>query len=131
MSGQASWKGRGIREAHENENPGVAAEQAARRFEREAVPIPAALAVEDDAPAWKRKIYRDARELYRDIATLEPEGLRLTSVGTGQAKQQALKLLRTCGLTAERRVPGVDAAGRQRQLVVLHLADSLRTEGVQ
>lgn len=103
-----SEKIRQLREAIENANPELAADAATRRFERQAIPVPAELLPPADAPKWQRRAYADAAVLFRELVVAEPDGLTLTLLlhhgGLGQKRhQEALKLLRKSGTVTEGR----------------------------
>lgn len=62
-----SWKIEGLRRLWENEHPDLAAESAARSFERAAIPIPDCLLHDDTVKPWRARQLDDAAVLYRDL----------------------------------------------------------------
>ena len=115
-----SAKRRLIRESRQNQHPDQAAAQAARRFESEAIPVPAELVPDESMLPWKARIVTDAASLYRDVVMAGPDGLKLAALPGGERWQSAAKLLRASGTVAESSERLPDRAGRMREQVVLH-----------
>ena len=114
-----------IREWATNADPARAAEWAAERFERDAIPVPAALAADASMPEWERRILGDAAEMYRSVVMAGERGLLLRELEPqmgAQRRADALKRLRAAGVVSERGERRPDSAGRTREQLVLRQA---------
>lgn len=119
-----SWKVEGIRRAHEDAHPVLAAERAAERFERDAIVIPGSLHGDSEpgAASWKVTLWTDVRSAYCDVVIAGADGATLDMVlgGFGEKRRRdAISALRKSGavhVAMERRP---DSRGRLVERVVL------------
>lgn len=113
-----SWKIDGIREAFQNADPKMAADQAARRLKLDSIPLPTLLA-DEPTKRWEQDRLRAAREVYLRIAVDGPVELR--GVARTQKESEALTWLRRQGLLAETTGP--------TGLIMLATVEDERDEG--
>lgn len=114
-----------LKTAWQRRDPERAAEEAARQFERAAIPIPKALCPAEDDPWWKVRNLNEAASLYRDVVISGQAGVPVRDLRECLAKtrcEEVLRILRRSGAVVEVKEPRVTKGGHTRSLIVLRAA---------
>jgi hypothetical protein len=111
-----------LRQAWWDQHPERAAEEAARHFERAAIPIPAALVAAEGDPWWKVRNLEEAASLYRDVVIAGSCGVLVRDLRNRLAKtrcEEVLRILRGSGAVVESKEPRPAKDGRVRDLIII------------